>query len=866
MYASLTCNPPLGQTTTIASGKQSVRFTVLIRSSTTPGKIWEVALWNNFEDRQNWTSLKFEPIQEPESVVSIQIDNEANVQRQWFAVDLVGPPKHSNSLSFTITFRAAEDEQWKWANEQSSTSDGHIIYQPAELADENLSHYLEGIPRSLQIQEEKSDTPNTLLWSINDTVNAASGSASGLSKNKLGRPTSYSKWFALVRLWAPWLAPRQGKTDFWPDKEAILVSFQREDGSHLVLLAVSGVDDVVTTFNHDGDGNVVFSSRNDSEQEGTAKLIVAVATSLEVAVAAVMYHARKIVVKYEVASGEDAAELKALEKGFQPQWLENWYDGLSYCTWNGIGQKLTEDKLFEALDSLQKNEINITNLIIDDNWQSLNHEGGDQFLNGWMEFEATKTGFPGGLKPAVDEIRNKHKNIKHIAVWHALFGYWGGIAPEGKIAQEYKTVTVQKKDGVSGGKMLVVAEEDVGRFYKDFYSFLSSVGVDAVKTDAQFFVDELDDARDRRSLVNAYQDAWSINILRYFSAKAISCMSQTPQIIFHSQLPSNKPRILLRNSDDFFPEVPASHPWHIFCNAHNSILNQYLNILPDWDMFQTSHEWASFHAAARCVSGGPIYITDVPGEHDVGLIHQMIGQTPRGDTVILRPHNIGKSTSAYNSYDDPALLKVATYCGMAHTGVSILGVFNCTQRPLSEFIGLDQFPGAVKGEYIIRSHTTGQVTNPTSAEKGATFVHLDLPLIGWEILSAYPLQHFKLERQHSAGGPEDISVANLGILGKMTGAAAIVNTDTYIVQSGRLSIWTSLKVLGTYGLYVSDLKRRSIEDDFIALIFGRPIPLHCVKISDACENVLEIDTTRAWKETDSNAGWSNEVAIEVVIR
>ncbi len=46
-------------------------------------------------------------------------------------------------------------------------------------------------------------------------------------------------------------------------------------------------------------------------------------------------------------------------------------DGLSYCTWNGLGQNLTEQKLFDALDSLSKNNINISNLIIDDNWQSL---------------------------------------------------------------------------------------------------------------------------------------------------------------------------------------------------------------------------------------------------------------------------------------------------------------------------------------------------------------------------------------------------------------------------------------------------------------------------------------------------------------
>jgi hypothetical protein len=206
------------------------------------------------------------------------------------------------------------------------------------------------------------------------------------------------------------------------------------------------------------------------------------------------------------------------------------------------------------------------------------------------------------------------------------------------------------------------------------------------------------------------------------------------------------------------------------------------------------------------VSGGPIYITDVPGQHDIELIGQMTGQTPRGDTVILRPSTVGKSSSAYNAYDDTVLLKVSTYVGMAHTGVSILGIFNCTPKPLTELIGLDAFPGAEEGTYVIRSHTDGQVSKSTSVATNESFVHLELPVRGWEILSAYPLQSFTLQRGngngHAAKGPEDISVACLGVLEKMTGAAAIINTDFYIDQeSGRLRVQTSLKVLGTYGMF-----------------------------------------------------------------
>ena len=440
--------------------------------------------------------------------------------------------------------------------------------------------------------------------------------------------------------------------------------------------------------------------------------------------------------------------------------------------------------------------------------------------------------------------------------------------------------------------MLAVAEEDVPRFYQGFYSFLRSAGIDSVKTDAQFFLDELENATDRRNLIRTYQDAWIINSLRYFSAKAISCMSQTPQILFHSQMPSNKPRLLVRNSDDFFPEVSASHPWHIFCNAYNSLFTQHLNVLPDWDMFQTSHPWASFHAAARCVSGGPIYITDVPGKHNVELIHQMTAKTPRGDTVILRPHTVGKTIEAYTGYDEHVLLKIGTYVGMARTGTGILGIFNVSQRSLTEMIRLDQFPGTDEGTYIIRNHNTGQVSEPVNRNDHFSFVQVEIPIQGWEILSAYPMRTFELERKGPAAGPASVSVSNLGLLGKMTGAAAVVNMNMYVEKSsGRLRVWTSLKALGIYGelkppfflsifspmlnymlnlccsgLYVSDLSDRSLKDDFMALLFGRPIPLHCVKINDKSPNVLEIDVVRAWKESDSKASWSNEVAIEIVIR
>ena len=157
-------------------------------------------------------------------------------------------------------------------------------------------------------------------------------------------------------------------------------------------------------------------------------------------------------------------------------------------TWNALGQRLTEEKVLKAVTTLAANKINVTNFIIDDNWQSIDYRGHGQFQHGWVEFEAEREAFPNGLKHMVSLIREKHPSIQHVAVWHAILGYWGGLSPGGKLATTYKTVEVTREDAERrnlplGGKLLAVAREDVPRFYDDFYRFLSSCGVDAVKTE-----------------------------------------------------------------------------------------------------------------------------------------------------------------------------------------------------------------------------------------------------------------------------------------------------------------------------------------------------------------------------------------------
>ena len=766
---------------------------------------------------------------------------------------------------------------WKGVEDHSSPKDGELYFQPAKIPAE-LEEYLKGTATAIDTKRLTSEVPCTQLWQL--TPSKYSGSL-----NCLGTPCSFSRWFSLVRIWAPWLAPRHGQDTYNPKETALLSAFLRSDGLHLVILPISGVDDALCVLRSDSKGNVIFHQKRDSNNFDEGQVLVAAGRTFEAALAAAVYRARRIVSHNRSMSDQETSEMKRLCMAIpEPEWMENWYDGLAYCTWNGLGPELNQQKIFHALDMLKASNIKITSLIIDDSWQSLNNAGESQFKRGCTDFEANKEGFPNGLGYTVTEIRDNHPNIEHVAVWHALFGNWGGISPTGNIAKEYKTkqVRIQPVElGVAERTMTIVDADDAARYFNDFYKFLLESRVDSVKTDAQFFLDLLQESEDRRRFTTTYQDAWTIASLRYFATKSISSMSQIPQIMFHTQLPTDKPRLVLRNSDDFFPDVPASHPWHIFTNAHNALFTSHLNVIPDWDMFQTRHPYASFHAAGRCISGGPITITDEPGKHDIDLINQITAETTQGKTVVLRPDVVGKSIGVYTAYEEERLLKVGTFVG-GKGGISILGCFNVSQRPLYEFVHLSDFRGIEEDdEYTIYSYNTGTLSQPMTLEGRFPIVSLDLDRRGWEILTAYPLRSFTL-RGSQGMKDQATRIAVLGLLGKMTGAAALLGSSTEIGETGRLKIKATLKALGVLGkqrlipsvqrkltssgIYISTLQSFSIRDHFIILIYNRAIPIDTVSISKTSTSILEIDVQRAWNEMGLNRGWSNELSVDVFIK
>lgn len=357
--------------------------------------------------------------------------------------------------------------------------DGELCFQTVQYISSQIEEFLQDSDDVLNITLLRVDSvpeahgKETRVWALAAPIEAAQPQLSAVHTVKVGFPRMLARWFSLVRISRPWLAPRQGKGQFSLTEDAILASFLRWDGLHVVLLALS-LEDILTVLKSDEKGNIVAFARNDCVKPCEIRILTAVGKTFEVALAAVIHHARTIVGTADDTLSEKQRDQvnKSLADTESTQ-LEEWHDGFTYCTWNGLGLYLDEHKILDALNIMENNDIQASNLIIDDNWQSLDWFGESEHGRRWTRFKANEIGFPRGLKQAVKKIREGHPHVKHIAVWHGIFGYWGGISPFGDIAKSYKTrhLRLQESGFESVKNLTVVDADDALRMYDDFYKY-----------------------------------------------------------------------------------------------------------------------------------------------------------------------------------------------------------------------------------------------------------------------------------------------------------------------------------------------------------------------------------------------------------
>jgi raffinose synthase len=464
-----------------------------------------------------------------------------------------------------------------------------------------------------------------------------------------------------------------------------------------------------------------------------------------------------------VASGADPFELvergaesvaKRLDTGRlrREKPVPSAFDELGWCTWDAFYQEVSAANVIRGLESFRAAGIFPRFLILDDGWQSIElRQTGEKRLTGFGANEK----FPGGLRALVERTK-KDFGIRTFIVWHTIVGYWGGVS--GDALPEYGVVnqTRQFGDGVLfhvpsfnhewwGNLVGLVPAANAARFFGDYHAALAKDGVDGVKVDQQAVLEGLATGQGGRiPVTRAYRNALEASVKKHFAGRLINCMSNAQETFYGS--PDST---LLRTSMDFLPGRPESHGAHLYDNAQVGLwFGEFM--LPDWDMFQSGHAWGAYHAAARAVCGGPVYVSDKPGEHDAEVIARLVCS----DGSVLRCDGPGRPTLDV-LFSDPTredvLLKIWNRSGRA----GVVGVFNARVGKggvpgpvLSSQVGPTDVVGLEGEHFALFRHTTQTLEKLERSDKAS----VALAERGYEIFSFVPI-----ERDFAAVGLANLS-------------------------------------------------------------------------------------------------------------
>ncbi|PON96698.1 Glycosyl hydrolase [Trema orientale] len=341
-------------------------------------------------------------------------------------------------------------------------------------------------------------------------------------------------------------------------------------------------------------------------------------------------------------------------------------DKFGWCTWDAFYLKVHPKGVWEGVSGLTKGGCPPGMVLIDDGWQSIAHDEDDQDQEGMnrtaagaqmpcrlIKFEenhkfrgyksvklGSECGDCEGMGAFVKDLKEEFRTVEDVYVWHALCGYWGGVRPNVKGMPECRVVTPKLSEGlettmedlavdkiVNNGVGLVPPER-AHELYEGLHSHLESVGIDGVKVDVIHLLEMLsEEFGGRIELAKAYYKALTASVRKHFEGNGvIASMEHCNDFM----LLGTEAIALGRVGDDFWCVDPSGDPngtfWlqgcHMVHCAYNSLwMGNFIH--PDWDMFQSTHPCAQFHAASRAISGGPIYVSDSVGEHNFELLKSL---------------------------------------------------------------------------------------------------------------------------------------------------------------------------------------------------------------------------------------------------
>lgn len=451
------------------------------------------------------------------------------------------------------------------------------------------------------------------------------------------------------------------------------------------------------------------------------------------------------------------------------------FEYVGWCTWNASsnGAKLNEETIIDGVKSFTKNNFPLGWVLIDDGW--FDHENAQL-----RSIHPDTTKFPNGFSPLIKKLKTDF-HLKHVGVWHAFNGYWHGIDPASKLGERYNNelFSWKQRKWVDVDTSSVVTyyfikpgSDSLEAFYDRFYSYLKKEGFSFVKVDNQLVVERMSPENFAiGNLANAMHTAVNASAKKYFNNAIINCMDMTSDAYYNFGLTP-----VARSVEDYFPykkdeDYNLQHgnaAAHILQGVYNNLYFSQL-VFPDLDMFQSHNPNAEFHAIARAINSGPIYITDEVGKQNFDLLKKLILHDGK---IILSDEPLLPAEDCLFQVQDRKPFKAFS----KSNGIGLLGVWNCADA--------DEVSGTV---------SAGDV-NDLSGEKFALYESLsgELHIVDYKTKIPVSLKRMAYKLYYVA--PLKKGVAPLGLLNKYNAPATIAN---YTVSKSGL--YVNLKEGGRFG-------------------------------------------------------------------
>ncbi len=420
-------------------------------------------------------------------------------------------------------------------------------------------------------------------------------------------------WF--MKDWNPWTKPMKvGKPADFPDHGVQFFLWQYGDGTYAAAMPLSGAG-YQSALGKSGEG---IGAKAVSGYEGTRAAEIPL---LAVGFGKDPYDLISQLYHDGLAMIGRGSDLRVDKK--YPKIL----DYFGWCTWNASdnGKNLSAKLVIDGVKSFYDHKFPLSWVIIDDGWLQNNGKGA---LSG---FKPIPSKFPDGFRPLIQQLKNEY-GIKYVGVWHTINGYWNGIDTNSALGRFFRGAMFSwtepnRKGGVSRFDFISPYSDTLSSFYDDWYEYLRSQGVDFVKVDNQLSVPDMargnfpvfDFAKEIHVRLNAAVE-------KYFGNTIINCMDMGNNAYYNFGSTA-----VARNEEDYFPYEPGETYNMMRGNAAVHVLSAVTNSLwfgemvyPDYDEFESYNPNATFHAIARAISDGPVYVTDKPGKQDFNVLFPLV--------------------------------------------------------------------------------------------------------------------------------------------------------------------------------------------------------------------------------------------------